>query len=216
MQLRGVQAVIFDMDGVLLLANDLHAAAFRACLTPLGVDDFAYRDVAGMRTDEAFRKIFTARGQTVTETEIRRLVVQKQAAVLAVLEQHPPVAPGSRELLEQLTSRLKLALASSGSQQRIEVFLKTTGFNQFFTHVIDGAQVAAAKPAPDIYTLTAQALECVPETCLVIEDAVSGVQAAVAAGMRVVAVGDTDSSEALRAAGAQTYVADLRTIATMV
>jgi HAD superfamily hydrolase (TIGR01509 family) len=209
---RDLQAVIFDMDGVLLLSNACHDRAYRLCLAEVGITEFSYERVAGMRTDEAFREILTLHGRAVSSEELQALTTMKQRRVLELMESAAPLAPAGAALMAGLRGRFRLALASSGSRQRVGLFLRQCGYADAFEAVTVGEDVPRAKPSPDIYLLTAEKLGVRPEACVVVEDAVSGVEAAVSAGMQVIAVTADDDPELHQARGAAICVRDLEQV----
>jgi beta-phosphoglucomutase-like phosphatase (HAD superfamily) len=96
----------------------------------------------------------------------------------------------------------ELALASSGSRGSVETFLEINNCRPRFRSILTGADVTLAKPDPEIYLKTFAALQLPAEACVVIEDAVSGIEAARRAGAASIAITGTSSEEALRAAGA--------------
>ncbi len=200
-----LKAVIFDMDGVLLLSTPCHATAFAEVLAPHGITDLDYASIAGMRTDEAFQKIFAERQRDVSSSLLKELVAQKQKRVLELLTEHPPIAPGSQELMTLLQKKYRLALVSSGSAERIELFLRHSGYRDAFACVVDGGMVERAKPAPDMYCFAAEQLGLAPTECMVVEDALNGVESARNAGMSVVAI-TQDQPDQFKAAGAWAVV----------
>ena len=112
---------------------------------------------------------------------------------------------------------LKLAVASSADHIKVEGNLAELGIGSGrFDTVIDGTMVEHKKPAPDLFLLAARALDLTPATCVVFEDAVSGIQAARAAGMRAIGVRGTFDDAALRAVGAVCTVGDLSEAAAAV
>ncbi len=203
------KAIIFDMDGVLFLTTACHAQAFAEALAPLSITGFSYDTIAGMRTDEAFRQLFKQANREVDDMTLDRLVKQKQERVLQLLEQDPPIAPGSGDVVTTLAASYRLALASSASRHRIELFLDKSGYGHAFAFFLDGHSVVNAKPAPDIYARTVERLGLAPAECVVIEDAINGVQAAVAAGIPVVALIDGPDPAPFLAAGASMVVSGL-------
>jgi beta-phosphoglucomutase len=105
---------------------------------------------------------------------------------------------------------LKLAVASSADRIKVEGNLAELGFSTArFDAVIDGTMAARKKPAPDLFLLAARHLALAPDACVVFEDAVSGIEAACAAGMRAIGVRGSFDDAALRAAGATRIVGDL-------
>jgi HAD superfamily hydrolase (TIGR01509 family) len=168
-----------------------------------------------MRTDEAFRQIFAENNRNLPESLLAALVADKQQKMLAIIEHNPPVAPGSQELVRALQKKYHLAVASSGSGPRVLLFLDKSGYGDAFDHVVTGSDVTRAKPDPEIYLLAAEKLGVDPADCVVIEDALSGVRAGVAAGMTVIAVGDGETPDTFLQAGASHVTPDLARIATL-
>ena len=99
--------------------------------------------------------------------------------------------PGTREVLEELQEMpVRLGLATSSVSASARPFLERHGLTRFFDVIVTGEEVEHGKPAPDIYLCAAEKLGVGPEKCLVIEDALSGIAAGRAAGMRVAAIPD--------------------------
>ncbi len=113
-----------------------------------------------------------------------------------------PLAEGCPEILKRLAARYSLALATSGSRPSVEMFLDLAGCRPLFRSVLSGEDVAYAKPDPEIYRRSVEALGIPSSRCLVVEDAVAGVEAARAAGASVVGLAGTCPPEALQQAGA--------------
>lgn len=195
-----IEAVIFDLDGVLTLSSPIHAQAFADTLAGAGVDNFRYAPYAGMRTRDVVRAISRERGLDWSEGEIARLAEEKTARALALLKERNPVVPGALAALRALGGSKRLALASSASRESVAAFLDANPCR--LDAVVTGGEVKQAKPSPEIFLAAAQRLGVEPEACLVVEDAVSGVTAARAAGMLVCGIATTVSAEELRAAGA--------------
>jgi HAD superfamily hydrolase (TIGR01549 family) len=117
------------------------------------------------------------------------------------------VFEGLPELLAKLSTVYPLGLASGSERPVIEAVLDLRDLRRFFSAVVSGGEVLRGKPEPDIFLKTASLLGAQPETCCVIEDSRPGVAAALAAGMKVVAITNTHSAEELTAAHcvARTY-----------
>lgn len=208
-----IKAVIFDMDGVLFLSTDCHERAYREALRSIGIHSFAYSAIAGMRTDEAISKILAENKYEITEALVNTLVIKKREKALELLEQRGSVRAGSQELIERLAQAgYRLVLASSASPQTVALFLKKSGFKEKFEYIIDGSMVKRAKPAPDIYQLAIQKLNLEPVQCVVVEDATSGIRAALDARTQVIAITGTESREKLLCTGVSQVVDQLTTI----
>ncbi len=180
------RAIIFDLDGVLFLSSSAHERAYREVLKETGVTDFRYEDVAGMRTDQAFRKIL---GAQTTDSQIKAFAARKSDLASQYLTANPPLIADCHEVVLGFRELARLALASSSGRRNVELFLKSSGTQEAFDVVLSGDQVTRAKPDPEIYRLALERLGLAASECLVVEDAESGVQAALAAGIRVATVG---------------------------
>ncbi len=214
--MEGIAAIIFDMDGVLLLSSRIHARAFARVYQELGVKGPPYREIAGMRTDEALRYVLARHGTPAGAGQLAALVARKRDLAHALLASEPPLAPDCRAQLARLRGRFRLALASSASERNVALFLAASGAAELFDVVIAGDAVARAKPEPDIYLAALKALGCPPAGALVVEDAVNGVVAARRAGIRVVGISSTHAAEELLAAGAWQVAASLADLVRLV
>jgi HAD superfamily hydrolase (TIGR01509 family) len=204
-----LRGVIFDLDGVLAVSEPLLAEAAIALFAEKGVAMTAadFRPFIGMGEDQYVGGAAEARGVPVVDIarEKARLYEIYQEVIRGRL--HP--VPGAVELVSACRERgLAIAVASGADRIKVLASLREIGLpaNAFDT-VVDGNHVERKKPAPDIFLEAARRLVLPPETCLVIEDAVSGVAAARAAGMRCLAVTSTFSAAEL--AGADWLTADL-------
>ena len=199
-----VAAIIFDMDGVIVDSEPLHEQALAETLARIGFPTTPGMQIADYigRSDQDFWKDFVARfrpAQTLAE-----LVRLKRDRVVELVHEHQPLFEGLPELVAALASRWPLALASGSERPVIEAVLNIEGLRQHFRVVVSSSEVRHGKPAPDVFLLTAQRLGVAPEACVVIEDSKPGVAAALAAGMRVVAVTNTHAAEEL---GHATWIA---------
>lgn len=186
-----VQAIIFDMDGVIVNSEPLHAQALAETLVRIGfptTPGMRIADYVG-RSDQDFWKDFVACFQP--PQTLLELVRLKRDRVVELVREHEPLFAGLPELVAQLAARWPLALASGSERPVIEAVLDIEGLRRHFRVVVSSSEVAHGKPAPDVFLLTAQRLGVPPAACVVIEDSRPGVAAALAAGMRVVAVTNT-------------------------
>ncbi len=195
-------AVIFDMDGVLTDSEPVINAAAIAGLAEFGVkarpEDFA--PFVGMGEDRYIGGVAESHGHAY-----RPEMKQRVYEIYLDLAPHQVSAfPGAVDLVRLLAGRgVPLALASSADRIKIAANLNAIGLAPaLFGAVIAAEDVSARKPAPDIFLAAARALGVPPSGCCVVEDALSGIQAALAAGMRCVAVAQTFDAARLAAAGA--------------
>jgi HAD superfamily hydrolase (TIGR01509 family) len=178
-----VELVIFDCDGVLvdseLIGCRVEAEELSRAGFPITADEILRR-FTGITARETFRTLEAERGRPLPEgfdervrQEIRAAFARELAAVAGVALALGRIA-------------LPVCVASSSDPARIEHSLKVTGLlERFAPHLFSAAVVARGKPAPDLFLHAAARMATPPTRCLVVEDSVAGVQAAVAAGMRV-------------------------------
>lgn len=207
------RAVIFDMDGVLTDSEPVINEASIRGLREYGVEpepeDFI--PFVGMGEDRYIGGVAEQYGLTYT-LEMKRRVYE---IYLEILPGKLQPFPGVHALLARLTDKgVPLALASSADRVKVEANLAAIGVPQAtFRALVAGEDVEHKKPAPDIFLVAAQRLEREAAQCCVVEDALSGVQAAKAAGMRCVAVAQSFSEAELAKGGpdgVRATVADIR------
>jgi HAD superfamily hydrolase (TIGR01509 family) len=201
--------LIFDCDGVLVDSEPLSCALDAELLTQCGVPYTAAevaRDFTGVSLKDQIARIEAERGVRLPDDFRERL----NQALFARFETELKPVEGVRDAI--LALPLPRCVASSSAPERIALSLRVTGLAYLFDHVFSSTQVARGKPAPDLFLHAASRMNARPEDCLVIEDSTAGVQAAVAAGMRV--IGFTggghcgpDHADKLRQAGATMIVA---------
>jgi beta-phosphoglucomutase family hydrolase len=206
------RGVIFDMDGVLVLSEQAHWESWRVPAARRGValqyDQFL--SCFGRINPDCIAIMF---GPKTPADESARIADEKEIAFREIVRKKVPLAPGAVELLKTLRQRgMLLAVGSSGPRENIELVLNAGGLGQYFQTFVHGGEVKRGKPAPDVFLLAAERLGVAPENCTVIEDAPAGIQAAVAAGMRAVAVATTHKESQLKEAGASATFPDLISI----
>jgi beta-phosphoglucomutase len=207
-----IAAIVFDMDGVLMDSSVDHCESFGEVLRSQDIHEFNYARFAGWRTSDVFRVVLRENGRSEPEESIARLAETKSRLALERLTAKIPVMPDCAGVLTCLARRYRLGLATSASRSSVELFLKTSGTKHLFRSVLSGEDVQHAKPDPEIYTRTFAALETAARHCIVVEDAVPGVLAGLAAGATVVAISRTCNPEELLHAGAKRIVDSLRAL----
>jgi HAD superfamily hydrolase (TIGR01509 family) len=182
-----VQALVFDMDGVLVDTERYWDAARRQVAEAAGGrwHPQATTDMMGMSAPEWSRYMHDELGVQLDPDEINRRVV---AQVLERVEQGPPLLAGAAEAVESLAARWPLGLASSANRPVIDAVLEVSGLARFFAATVSSEEVARGKPAPDVYLAAARALNVDPPDVVAIEDSANGIRSAAAAGMTVVAI----------------------------
>ena len=185
------QAVIFDMDGVIVDSEPRHERAFHAVLEEIGYagkHTLRFADYVG-RTDRVLWQDFVAAcrpPQTLDE-----LLARKSRKVIEIIRSERPLFEGLPELVGTLAAKVPLALASGSERSIVEEVLSLGGLRAHFKVSVSGSDIVRGKPEPDIFLKTAALLGVAPRECVVIEDSRPGVAAALAAGMRVVAITNT-------------------------
>ncbi|MGO4523691.1 HAD family hydrolase [Microvirga sp. 2MCAF35] len=196
--------LIFDCDGVLVdsepLSCRIDAEVLTECGVPYTAQDVA-REFTGVSIKDQIARIESERGIRLPEDFTERL----NRTLFARFETDLKPIAGVRDAI--LSLPVPRCVASSSIPERIALSLRVTGLSDLFDHIFSSTQVARGKPAPDLFLYAAQRMSTRPEDCLVIEDSVAGVQAAVAAGMRVIGFTDgghcgPEHGERLRQAGA--------------
>jgi HAD superfamily hydrolase (TIGR01509 family) len=208
MNRRTIRGVVFDMDGVLISSSDCHRRAFEQVLGAFSITGFQYERYAGWRTPDVFRDVFREAGVAAGEETVAESARAKSALAREWIAAAAPVAADCDSVLTALARRYRLALASSGSRASVEAFLDLSGLRTVFHSVLTGDDVTRAKPDPEIFSRSFAALGLPPEACVVVEDAVAGIEAARAAGARAIGYGLGRTAE-LEAAGADAVAGSL-------
>ncbi len=205
-------AVIFDMDGVLVLSGPAHWDAWRDTAAAHGrvLTQADFLAVNGMTNQDICARLWGARA---TPEFVAAVAERKERAYRDAVRAAVPLAPGCRQLLGELRGHgLALAVGTSGPRENVDLILDGGGIRPFFGGVVHAGLVQRGKPAPDIFLRAAELLAVPPANCVVVEDAPSGVRAALTAGMRVVAVCTNHDAEELRELGAHVVLPDLAAI----
>ncbi len=185
-----IQAILFDLDGLMFDSEPHSLASWEAVLKERGVqlDQLTIDSILGRRIDATARTLIDKYQLPDTVPGLSEAKTEYQIAHLAG---NVKPMPGLVELLDEVDRRgLKKAIASSGIRPYVEAVLRVNGLRDRFSVIITGDQVAHGKPAPDVFLAAARALNVEPQHCLVLEDASAGVQAAKAGGMYCIAVPD--------------------------
>ena len=182
-----IDAVVFDLDGVLLDSEQLWDDAREELARERGGrwHERAQRDMMGMSSPEWSRYMHDAIGLREPPEEIGAEVV---ARIERRYRERLPLLPGAVEAIERLAGRWPLGLASSSNRPLIDLALEVSGLGRFFRATVSSEEVPRGKPSPDVYLECARRLGVDADRCAAVEDSHSGIRSAHAAGMRVVAV----------------------------
>ncbi|CAN5882755.1 HAD family phosphatase [soil metagenome] len=193
------RAAIFDLDGTMIDNNVFHLKTWRDYIQKLGLDitEEAYRtNINGRTNKDAIEYIFNRK---MTDEEAMVFALEKEALYRENYRSFIKPVDGLLDLLEAFHKRnIPMAIATSGIQINIDFMFEHISIKQYFKNVINSSHISKGKPDPEIYLKTAALLNIPAENCLVFEDAVVGLNAAHAAGMKVVAITTTQSEEELK------------------
>jgi HAD superfamily hydrolase (TIGR01509 family) len=194
-----LEAVVFDMDGVLFDTEPVHMRAWREILAADGLlyDDAFFADWIGI-PDEDLGAWLAERHPAGGGAE--GFLARKRARFRAIVEAELTAFAGLAPWLERLAAAVPLAVATSSQRADLELMLEKTGLAPYFRATCTHNDVAEHKPHPAPYLLAAQRLGVAPERCAAVEDSPSGVAAARAAGMLTLAVSSAFEPAALAAA----------------
>jgi HAD superfamily hydrolase (TIGR01509 family) len=185
--LVSIDAVIFDLDGVLIDSEGAWSEARREVSRqhggrwPAG----AQEAMMGMSSTEWSAYMREELGVGLSAQEISDVVV---ARLLDLYREHLPLLPTARETVSAFAGEWPLALASSANRPVIDLVLELAGMSDRFTVTVSSEEVPRGKPAPDVYLEAAGRLGVQPDRCAAVEDSGNGLRSAAAAGMVLIAV----------------------------
>lgn len=207
-------AAIWDMDGTLVDTAELHFQAWEGACRELG-RPFSRADFAatfGRRNPEILTHLF---GDRFSEAEAAQIGDHKEELYRAAARAGVTPLPGVVPLLEGLhRAGFRQAIGSSAPRANLDLILDLAGIAGYFHVVVSSEDTQRGKPDPQVFVIAAQRLDVPPARCVVLEDAVAGVEAAKAGGMKSIAVRFVGhhSEEALRRAGAGLVVDSLEKV----
>ena len=182
-----IEAVVFDLDGVLVDSEHVWDEVREELARERGGHwhERAQADMMGMSAPEWSRYMHDVIGLTESPAEIDKLVV---ARMLERYAEALPLIDGAVEAVLRLAETFRLALASSSNRPVIDSVLDKAELAAAFEVTVSSEEVARGKPAPDVFLEAARRLHVPPGLCAAIEDSANGLRAADAAGMRVIAI----------------------------
>jgi HAD superfamily hydrolase (TIGR01509 family) len=182
-----IDAVVFDLDGVLIQSEEVWDAVREQYVRERGgrYDAEIQRAMMGMSSTEWSRYLHETAGVRDEPAAINAEVVRR---MLAAYRDHLPLIDGAVAAVERLAARFPLGLASSSNRPLIDAVLDVAGLTGCFRATVSSEEVARGKPAPDVYVEAARRLGVDPRRCAAIEDSHGGIRSAKAAGMRVIAI----------------------------
>ena len=182
-----IEAVVFDVDGVLIDSEPVWERVRRGLVAERGGrwPDDAQDRMMGMSTAEWSRYISEEFGVALTPEQVAELAI---GAMREEYRAHLPLLPGAGTAVRALSGRWRLAVASSAPKSLIEAVLDASGLRQEFAAAVSSEEVTRGKPAPDVYLEATARLGVSPDRCAAVEDSSNGLRSAAAAGLTVIAV----------------------------
>lgn len=195
-----ITAVIFDMNGVIIDDEPLHEQAFREVLQSIGVT----------LSHEAYQKHFLGRSDLAGMEHLNEkqplpkpldeLYKQKMKRYWQLSQAGIPLMPGIVETIKNLTASFRLALTTGATKLEVDTVVAEHNLAQYFDILITTENFSKSKPDPEPYLLTATKLGVSPQKCVVIEDAIAGIEAAHGAGMKCIAITNSFTTAQLKKA----------------
>ena len=193
--MQRIDAILFDMDGVLIDARPLHYEALNAALSPFGLEishDAHLANFDGLSTRQKLVILSETRG---LPHGLHGLINQfKQKLTLEKIPTHCRPEFHHRYLLARLKrDGYRLAMCSNSVRQSVNEMIRSADLENYFELTLSNEDIKHPKPDPEIYLTAAKRLNVQPDRCLVVEDNQNGIQSAKAAGMHVLEVADPDA-----------------------
>ena len=188
-----INAFLFDLDGVIVDTAVFHYKAWKRMANTLGfdIDEEFNETLKGISRMDSLNAILKHGNFEMSEDDKLKYAKIKNDWYLELVNQmtENEVLPGVKQFLEESRKNgIKIALGSASKNAGL--ILEKTGILSYFDALIDGNHVSKSKPDPEVFLKGAEALDCKPESCVVFEDAYAGVQAAKAANMLAVGIGN--------------------------
>jgi beta-phosphoglucomutase len=192
-----LKSIIFDLDGVIVSTDDLHYQAWKSMADREGIpfDRQTNNLLRGVSRAESLDIILQKSEKSYSEQQKQELMQYKNDVYVKLLDRlkASDILPGVMELLENLKQAgIKTAIGSSSKNTR--KILQKIELENAFDAIADGTDIQNSKPDPEVFLVAARKLQVNSEDCIVVEDAVAGIQAAKAGNMTAVAVGDAKNS----------------------
>lgn len=188
-----MKAFIFDLDGVIVDTAKYHFLAWRNLANELGFEfteehNELLKGVSRVRSLDILLEIGKVE---LTEAQKQPLLLKKNEEYLSYVYKmtSDEILPGISELLDYLDAK-KIPYALGSASKNAPLILDKVGLLKRFTAIVDGNDVSKAKPDPEVFLIGAKKLNKKPEDCIVVEDAIAGIEAANAAKMMSIGIGD--------------------------
>ncbi len=193
--MNSIKACIFDLDGVIVDTAVYHYKAWKRLANSLGFDftEEQNEKLKGVSRVRSLELILQWGGITKTAAEQEVLATEKNTWYVEMISHMKPdeILPGAKEFVQACRDAgIKTALGSASKNSMM--ILEKIGMVDLFDAIIDGNKVSKAKPDPEVFLKGAEAVGVTPAGCVVFEDAIAGIEAAIAGGMKAVGIGSPD------------------------
>jgi beta-phosphoglucomutase len=187
------KAVLFDLDGVLVSTDEYHFHSWVKIASEEGFDffDHAFNDqFRGVGRLECVEILTKASGRGYSQEAKQAIADRKNKYFAESLSAVTPkeLLPGALAMLQELKKR-GIGIAVASNSRNAQPIIKQTNIGHFLDAIVDGYQIEKSKPDPEGFLLAAKKLDVAPSACLVVEDAVTGIEAARRAGMKALGIG---------------------------
>lgn len=193
-----MKAVIFDLDGVICFTDQYHYLAWKEMADEIGVyfDETINNRLRGVSRMDSLNIILEKSDKEYTREQKEALAAKKNAIYVKLLEQMSPadLSDEVKTTLDALRAKgLRLAIGSSSKNTKM--ILKQIGLGDYFDAISDGTNIVNSKPDPEVFLMAAEFLSEDPKDCLVVEDALAGIEAAVRGGFKSAGLGEAATHE---------------------
>ncbi|GAB5525086.1 MAG: beta-phosphoglucomutase [Roseivirga sp.] len=189
------KACIFDLDGVIVDTVPAHFTAWKAMADELNIpfSEEENEHLKGVSRVDSMKRILAMGNMEKSDQEILDYTTRKNDIYVEIISKMTPtdILPGVLDFIDLLRQH-DIAIAIGSSSKNTPTILKAVGLDKTFDAIVDGNQVTHSKPDPEVFLKGAAQLHFSPEECIVLEDAISGVEAAKRGGMKCVGVGDAN------------------------
>jgi len=194
-----ISAIIFDLDGTLVQTEDVHCDAWLTVLAKRGFhyDEHWFEQWIGTADRFLAQGVIDEHQLTIDRRELQ---LEKEALFYELVVKKNQAFPGIEAILEELSNRLPIAIATNSSRQDTEYVFRSTPVHRFMKKVVTASDVKQLKPHPEMYLLAAAQLGVPPNECIVLEDSPAGSEAGRAAGMYVLGLLSSQPKEKMTAA----------------
>jgi HAD superfamily hydrolase (TIGR01509 family) len=188
-----ITTIIFDMNGVITDDEEIHEFATQEVFGRIGINltSDIYRELCLGRTDEASFKDLL-KYYKVSDQNMEKMIAAKSSKYQLLIRGNLKVYPGIISLIKKLHKKYTLALTSSSTFEEVHTVVSQLNLEKFFKIIVTSKDVIHGKPDPEPYFLTAKKINVKCENCLVLEDSENGVQSAISAGMKCIAITNTE------------------------